>query len=79
MGFFRQEYWSGLSCPLPGNLPNPGPDGARVSYVSCSGRPVLYYQCHLGSPNTDGRKKQIGRIQLELKGAMSLRKSLVLI
>ena len=24
MGFLRQEYWSGLSCPLPGDLPHPG-------------------------------------------------------
>ena len=24
MGFFRQEYWSGLSVPPPGVLPNPG-------------------------------------------------------
>ena len=24
MGFSRQEYWSGLSCPPPGNLPDPG-------------------------------------------------------
>ena len=24
MGFFRQEYWSGLLCPPPGNLPHPG-------------------------------------------------------
>ena len=23
MGFFRQEYWSELSCPPPGDLPNP--------------------------------------------------------
>ena len=23
MGFSRQEYWSGLLCPLPGDLPNP--------------------------------------------------------
>ena len=23
-GFSRQEYWSGLSCPPPGELPNPG-------------------------------------------------------
>ena len=22
--FFRQEYWSGLPFPPPGNLPNPG-------------------------------------------------------
>ena len=24
MGFSRKEYWSGLPCPPPGNLPNPG-------------------------------------------------------
>ena len=24
MGFSRQEYWSGLPCSPPGNLPNPG-------------------------------------------------------
>ena len=24
MGFFRQEYWSGLPCPPPGDLPGPG-------------------------------------------------------
>ena len=24
MEFSRQEYWSGLSVPPPGNLPNPG-------------------------------------------------------
>ena len=24
MGFSRHEYWSGLSCPPPGDLPDPG-------------------------------------------------------
>ena len=24
MGFSRQEYWSGLPCPPPGDPPNPG-------------------------------------------------------
>ena len=24
MGFSRQKYWSGLSFPTPGDLPNPG-------------------------------------------------------
>ena len=32
MGFSRQEYWSELTCPSPGDLPDPGiepasPDG----------------------------------------------------
>ena len=26
-GFSRQEYWNGLPCPPPGNLPNPGGQG----------------------------------------------------
>ena len=24
VGFSRQEYWNGLLCPLPGDLPDPG-------------------------------------------------------
>ena len=24
MGFFRQKYWSGLPCPPPGDVPDPG-------------------------------------------------------
>ena len=44
MGFSRQEYWSGLPCPSPGVLPDPG-----IPYVSCIGRWVLYHQCHLES------------------------------
>ena len=45
MGFSRQEYWSGLSCPAPGDLPNPG-----ISYISGIVRWVLYHQHHLGRP-----------------------------
>jgi len=40
MGFSRQEYWSGVPFPPPGDLPNPGIK--PVSYVSCIGRWVLY-------------------------------------
>ena len=39
MGFSRQESWSGLLCPSPGNLPNPRIEPA--SLVSCIGRQVL--------------------------------------
>ena len=37
MGFSRQEYWSGLSCPPPGNLPNPGIE-PRISFTLCIAR-----------------------------------------
>ena len=40
MGFSRQEYWSELPCPLPGDLLNPGIQ--LVFYVSCIGRWILY-------------------------------------
>ena len=33
-GFFRQEYWSGLSFPSPGDLPDPGSNsGLLASYA----------------------------------------------
>ena len=39
MGFSRQEYWSGLPCPPPGDLPDPGVKhmGSNMSLTS----PVL--------------------------------------
>ena len=46
--FSRQEYWSGLPCPSPQDLPYPGVEAASL-YVSCVGRQVLYRWCHLGS------------------------------
>ena len=30
MGFSRQEYWSGLLCSLPGDLPDPGTETASL-------------------------------------------------
>ena len=49
MEFSRQEYWSGLPCPPPGDLP----DEPMSLDVSCTGRRVLYHWCHLGSPKED--------------------------
>ena len=37
-GFSRQVYWSGLSCPHPGDLPNPG---MEPRYQQC--RQILYH------------------------------------
>ena len=38
MGFSRQEYWSGLPCPIPEDLSSP-----RVCRVSCIGRWIVYH------------------------------------
>ena len=41
MGFSRQQHWSGLPCPPPGDLPDPGIESASLN-VSYIGRQVLY-------------------------------------
>ena len=38
MGFSRQEYWSGLSCPPPGDLPDPGIKPASLRSPALTGR-----------------------------------------
>ena len=37
MGFSRQEYWSGLPCPPPGDLPDPGIEHASLMSPAFSG------------------------------------------
>ena len=41
MEFSRQENWSGLPSPSPGNLPNPGIE--PTSLASAVGKRILYY------------------------------------
>ena len=36
-GFFRREYWSGLPCPPPGNLPNPGIEAVPLTSLALAG------------------------------------------
>ena len=50
MGFFRQEYWSGLPFPSPGDLPNPGVElrspALRLDYLPSEPPGKLYtYIC----------------------------------
>ena len=49
MGFPRQEYWNGLPCPSPGNLPNPGiePESSASPVLQVDSLPLS----HRGSPN----------------------------
>ena len=37
MGFSRQEFWSGLLCPLPGDLPDPGIEPASSAAPALTG------------------------------------------
>jgi len=38
MEFSRQEYWSGLPVPPPGDHPNPGIEPVSLSSLALSGR-----------------------------------------
>ena len=38
MGFSMQEYWSGLPCPPPGDLPNPGIEPMSLFPAAFAGR-----------------------------------------
>ena len=37
MGFSRQEYWSGLPCPPPGDLPDPRSETASLMSPTLAG------------------------------------------
>ena len=43
LGFSRQEYWSGLPCPPPGDLPDPGIEPVSLT-STCIGRWLLYHR-----------------------------------
>ena len=45
MEFSREEYWTGLLCPPPGDLPDPGIE----PNVSCRQQTDYLPLCHLGS------------------------------
>ena len=52
MGFSRQEYWSGLPFPSPGDLPNPGikPGSPALQADALTseppGKPIMSYSCN---------------------------------
>ena len=58
MGFSRQEYWSGLPCPPPGDLPDPGIE--PVSPVALALQVDSLPLSHLGSPVLTTGPPQIG-------------------
>ena len=53
MGFSRQKYWSGLSRPLPGDLPNPGIEPTSPA-LQVDSLPLT----HQGSPFTQMKLQQ---------------------
>ena len=63
MGFSRQEYWSGLPCPPPGDLPNPRKELLSLRSPALAGgffttsatwEALLWIRC-IQKPNSSGR------------------------
>ena len=53
LGFSRQEYWSGVSSPPPGDLLDPGIKPTSL-YISCIGRwGFLNHWHHMGIPKSN--------------------------
>ena len=59
MGFSRQEHWSGLSCPTPGDLPDPGikptspalqVDSLPMSHWGSHFHPLFFYKSLSANP-----------------------------
>ena len=70
MGFPRQEYWSGVPLPSPGDLPDPGLEPASLALVG-----GFFATVPLGKPwyNLPGRKQcrgEVGRGQLVAEGLL---------
>ena len=65
MGFSRQEYWSGLPCPPPGDLPYPGieprsPALQGILYRLTHQRGPPYMEIHLKIWQSSGREAPKG-------------------
>ena len=52
MGFSRQEFWSGLPCPLPGDLPDPGIQPMPLTSPASAGG-FFTTEPHTGKPYAD--------------------------
>ena len=75
VGFSRQKYWSGLSCPPAGDLPNPGIEPMSLMSPALAGRlftTSTTWAAHALITRSINSQKQ----QLEQKAAQTLRRSM---
>ena len=59
MGFFRQEYWSGLPFPSPGDLPDPGiePRSPALQADALTSEPPGKDQVKVLLPNPEAKRE----------------------
>ena len=68
IGFHRQEYWSGLLFPSPGDLPDPGLETASLVSPGLSGRFFITEPFSTRKPQSWRRKWQPAPISLLDRG-----------
>ena len=59
MGSFRQEYWSGLPYPFPGDVANPGTEPAFLTSSALAGSFFTTSKYHLRRPRTQGQSRAL--------------------
>ena len=70
MGFPRQEYWSGLLFPFPGDLPNPGIEptsptlAGRFFTIEIPGKPNILISCIHMKERAEDKANPSGRDSL---------------
>ena len=64
MEFSRQEYWNGLPCPTPGDLPDPGVEPLSLAFPALAGM-IL----HIENPK-DSTKNSTKMIKTEFKNSV---------
>ena len=67
MGFFRQEYYSGLPFPSPGHLPNPGTEPVYLKFPALAGHLPLGLPGKLDT-GKDRRQKEKRAAEDEMVG-----------
>ena len=65
MEFSRQEYWSGLTVPTPGDLPNPGTKPMSLAFLALTGR--YFTTLPPGKPMVLEKKKDVSQTIAETK------------
>ena len=72
MGFSRQEYWSGLPCPPPGDLPDPGikPESPALAGKFFTTRATREALDHLLSHKKEKKKNSLAATWMDLESVI---------
>ena len=64
MGFYRQEYWSGLPLLSPGYLPDPGMEPSTLTSSALAGGLFTTHATWEIPPSTEVAQTHLGRVHV---------------